>query len=46
MIIAINYADEKFVKQQKLNTYTAYEKGKVDIVFEYSPEDIEDCFYK
>lgn len=46
MIIAVNYADEKFVKQQKLNTKTAYHRGKVDRVIEYSPNDIDVDFYR
>lgn len=45
MIIAINYSDENFREAQKLNTMTAYSKGKVDKVIEYSPEDIEAEFY-
>lgn len=46
MIIAINYANEKYVKSQKYNTKTAYKNGKVDKVIEYSPEDIDDEFRK
>ncbi|RDY27441.1 hypothetical protein CHL78_009510 [Romboutsia weinsteinii] len=41
MIVAINYADENFIKSQKYNTKTAYKKGKVDKVIEYSPSDID-----
>ena len=44
MIVAINYADENFKKHQKYNTATAYKKGKVDKVIEYSPSDIDDKF--
>lgn len=44
MIVAINYADEKFRNAQKYNTKTAYRKGKVDKVIEYSPNDIDDEF--
>lgn len=44
MIIAINYADDKFKKSQKLNTKTAYLRGKVDRVIEYSPKDIDQEF--
>lgn len=46
MIVAINYADENFRKSQKLNTKTAYKKGKVDKVIEYSPKDIDKNFYE
>lgn len=46
MIIAINYADENFRKAQKFNTKTAYKKGKVDKVIEYSPKDIDKRFYE
>lgn len=45
MIIAINYADENFVKAQRFNTKSAYKKGKVDKVIEYSPDDIDNDFY-
>lgn len=41
MIVAINYADGNFKKHQKYNTKTAYKKGKVDKVIEYSPSDID-----
>ena len=46
MIVAINYADENFRDAQKLNTKTAYSKGKVDKVIEYSPENIDLEFYE
>lgn len=46
MIIAINYADNNFRKAQKLNTKTAYKKGKVDKVIEYSPVDIDKEFHE
>ncbi|WP_288479657.1 hypothetical protein [uncultured Clostridium sp.] len=46
MIVAINYADDNFRKEQKYNTKTAYKKGKVDKVIEYTPEDIDDSFKK
>lgn len=45
MIIAINYADKNFLEAQKFNTKTAYKKGKVDKVIEYSPEDIDKTFF-
>lgn len=46
MIVAINYADEKFKEAQKFNTETAYTKGKVNKVIEYSPKDIDSEFYE
>lgn len=30
MIIGVNYADKKFEKAQKLNTWSMYHKGLVD----------------
>jgi len=41
MIVAINYADEKYECTRKNNTKTAYQKGKVDKVIEYSPKDLD-----
>lgn len=35
-----NFADERFVSQQQLNTKSAYEKGKADKVLEFHPKDI------
>lgn len=46
MIIAINFADQNFEKQRQYNTRTAYSKGKVDKVIEYSPKDIDANFAK
>lgn len=40
MIIAINYADEKYETLRKYNTLTAYKKGFADKVIEFSPKDI------
>ncbi|HFF9301621.1 TPA: hypothetical protein ACGFCK_002128 [Clostridium perfringens] len=45
MIVAINYSDENFRKSQKFNTKSAYKKGKVDKVIEYSPKDIDKDFF-
>lgn len=45
MIYAINYANEKFRKAQRLNTKTAYKCG-VDKVFSYTPQDIDIEFYE
>lgn len=46
MIVAINYADEKYKAAQKYNTNTAYKKGRVNKVIEYSPSDIDPDFYR
>jgi hypothetical protein len=44
MIVALNYADKNFKKRQKINTKTAYLLGKVDKVYSFSPEDIDNDF--
>ena len=44
MIYAVNFADESFQIQRAFNTKTAYSKGQVAKVFEFSPSDIEDSF--
>lgn len=44
MIYAINYANELYETERKFNTKTAYSKGRVDVVIEYSPNDIEEAF--
>jgi hypothetical protein len=41
--IAINYADEKYRKQQKLNTKTALKNG-FDKAIEYTPNDLDTTF--
>lgn len=43
MIIAVNYADKKFQRAQKLNSRTARQWG-ADRVIEYGPEDIDEAF--
>lgn len=43
MIIAVNYADKKFQRAQKLNSRTARQWG-ADKVIEYGPEDIDETF--
>ena len=35
-----NFADERYVCQQQLNTKSAYEKGKADKVLEFHEQDI------
>ena len=44
MIYAINYADNRYKKAQKLNSQTALLHG-VDRVVEYSPQDMDVSFY-
>lgn len=43
MIIAVNYADRKFQRAQKLNSKTARQWG-ADKVIEYGPKDIDEAF--
>ncbi len=43
MIIAVNYADKKFRRAQKLNSRTAGQWG-ADRVIEYGPDDIDETF--
>ena len=43
MIIAVNYADKKFQRAQKLNSETARRWG-ADRVIEYGPDDIDASF--
>ena len=43
MIIAVNYADQKFQRAQKLNSKTARQWG-ADRVLEYGPGDIDETF--
>ena len=43
MIIAVNYADKKFQRAQKLNSRTARQWG-ADKVIEYGAEDIDESF--
>ena len=43
MIIAVNYADKKFQRSQKLNSKTAKRWG-ADKVIEYGPDDIDETF--
>lgn len=44
MIVSINFSDKNYEVQRKYNTQTAYSKGKVDKVIEYSPLDIDEKF--
>ena len=45
MIIAVNYANQKFKRAQKFNSRTAIRFG-ADRVIEYTPDDIDADFYK
>lgn len=45
-IAAVNYADKPYREAQLLNTKTAVRKGKADLVYEYTPQDIDPEFYK
>ncbi len=44
MIVAVNYANAKYRKAQKVNSKTAITKGKVDKVISYSPRDLDADF--
>lgn len=44
MILAINYADYRYKKSQKLNTFSARYFAKVDKIICYTPEDIDQNF--
>lgn len=43
MVIAVNYADKKFQRAQRLNSKTAKQWG-ADRVIEYGPQDIDEAF--
>ena len=45
-IVAISYADEKFIKQLKINKLTAINVGKVDEYYSYKYDDIDLNFKK
>lgn len=40
MLYVINFADKTYQQQQQLNTRSAYEQGKADMVFEFHEKDI------
>jgi len=46
LIAAVTYSTENFAALRMLNVNTAYSKGKADIVFEFTPTDIDDEFKK
>lgn len=44
MIAAVTYSTESFASLRKLNLKSAYKRGKADITFEYTPDDIDESF--
>ena len=42
MLYVLNFADVRYACQQRLNTQSAYEKGRADKVLEFHEEDIAD----
>lgn len=46
MVILVNYANKRFRKAQRFNTFMAEYIGKFDKIVECSPEKIEDSFKK
>jgi len=45
-IVAISYANNKYLKQLKINKFTAIHVGKVDEYYSYGPDDIDVNFKK
>ena len=45
-VVAISYADYKYFKCLKINKFTAKNVGKVDLYYDYKPEDIDIDFKK
>ena len=43
--VQISYADEKFAKAQRLNSWAGKQLGRFDEVVAYGPLDIDDAFY-
>ena len=46
MIAAVTFSTEKFKDERKLNVKSAYKKGKADLVFEFTQDDIDENFKK
>lgn len=44
--VQISYADEKFAKAQRLNSWAGKQLGRFDKVVAYGPDDIDDAFYE
>jgi hypothetical protein len=44
MIAAVTYSTENFKNERKLNVKSAYKKGKADLVFEFTQDDIDESF--
>lgn len=45
MKVLINYANDKYKKTQKVNTWTGKYVGKIDETYSFNPSDIESTFY-
>lgn len=45
-IAAVNYANEPYRQAQLLNSTTALRKGKADVLYEYTPKDINADFFE
>lgn len=46
MIAAVTYSTDNYESVRKLNVKSAYSKGKADLVFEFTPDDIDEEFKK
>ena len=46
MKLLINYADNVFIEQQKMNSESGLKLGLFDKVISYSPKNIEPDFFK
>lgn len=46
MKILINYANDKYKRTQKFNSWTGRHVGKFDKIYSFGPEDIEEDFYE
>jgi hypothetical protein len=44
MIAAVTYSTDDYESMRKLNVKSAYSKGKADLVFEFTPNDIDEEF--
>ena len=44
MIYVVNYSDQNFEKSRQYSTKTACNKGKADVVLEFSTKDIDPFF--
>lgn len=46
MIAAVTYSTDNYESVRKLNVKSAFSKGKADLVFEFTPDDIDEEFKK